>query len=86
LNVPHPRCIGVQGVRSLVLDLEVMGQPGVDGDPGNSRGRVRVVGGSDRLGRRLIGSLPRRFVVFERRDIAVGIPDAHPLVIPRDRG
>jgi hypothetical protein len=113
LNVPHPLSIGVQGLRRVVPDPDVIGQPGVDGDPGHSRGSVRVVGGRDGLRRRVIGglrgsagcwggawftgsraktrrqdleSLRRRSVVVERRDIGVGIPQVHTLVIPRDRG
>jgi hypothetical protein len=34
--------------------------------------------------RRSIESLLRRIVLFERRDIAVGIPEAHQLVIQRE--
>jgi hypothetical protein len=35
--------------------------------------------------RRSIESLLWRIVLLDRRDIAVGIPDAHQLVIQRDR-
>jgi hypothetical protein len=112
LQVPQPRSIGVQGLRRGVPDPDVIGQPGVEGDPGNSRGRGRVVGGRDGLRRRGSGGLRgragcwggawctgsraqtrrqdlerlrRRSVVVERRDLGVGIPQAPPLVIPRDR-
>jgi hypothetical protein len=60
LKVSHPLGIGFQGCRSIVPDLDVIGQAGVDGSPGNSRCSVGCVGGRDGLRRQWIGSLPRR--------------------------